>query len=51
MMSSQEEVSSTTEDNLYDISYVVDVITKEAPKDEESSKYFILFSVQNPMTP
>ena len=49
-MSSQED-SRTTEDNFYDISYVVDVITKEAPKDEKLVKQ-VLYAIlmQNPMT-
>ena len=37
-MSSKEEVNCTTEDNFHDINYVVDVITKEAPKDEKLIK-------------
>ena len=34
MMPTQTEVSSTMEGNYYDIEYVVNVITKEAPKEK-----------------
>jgi hypothetical protein len=49
-MSNQAEDSSTTKENFYDIDYVVDVITKEVPKDERlvrQTLYAILSAKSN----
>ena len=48
-MPTQTEVSSTMEGNYYDIEYVVNVITKEAPKEKRLTKQvlYTLFSAKS----
>ena len=49
MMSIQTEDSSTIEENDYNIDFVIDVITKEAPKEKRLTKQvlYTLFSAKS----